>query len=120
MDDDLQQDLQFSAAHRCDFLYHAVVFHCSYRLLHSGPVFITLRIVSISVTSLAAAYCLWTLSRWLYTAKPVKAPFHIGLLAVSALLCLCFLVLGTAAPDKVVITVWRAIGKGIALIAMFS
>ena len=77
-------------------------------------------VLALRMVSLCAAYGLWMLSRWLYTAKPVDAPLGIALLTASALLCAFFLLLGAVAPDRIVTTTWKTMSKGLFYILMFT
>ena len=70
--------------------------------------------------SLGVAYGLWVLGRWLFEAKPVATPLGVVLLALTIVVGVFFLFLGTAAPRKVVATVWRILGKGVFYILLFS
>lgn len=75
---------------------------------------------ALRAASLGVAYGLWVLLRWLHAAKPVDSPLGTCLPMATALVCACFLFLGTVASDRVVTTVWRIMGKGVLYILMFT
>ncbi len=77
-------------------------------------------VIPLQMASLGVAYGLWILTRWLYVAKSVDSPFGIFLLVATTLGCAFFLYLGTVAPDKVITTVWKIMGKGLLNILMFT
>ncbi len=77
-------------------------------------------VIVLQTASLGVAWGLWVLSRWIYEAKPVADFLGICLLVATALACAFFLLLGTVAPNRVVTTVWKKMGKGILYILMFT
>ena len=77
-------------------------------------------VIVLQAASLGVGWGLWILLRWLYVSKPVDAYLGICLLVATALACAFFIFLGTVAPDRVVTTVWKKMGKGILYILMFA
>ena len=73
-------------------------------------------VMVLRTLSLAAAYGLLVLSRWIYTNELVDhsiSLFSFFLMVVAVLGGVIFLYLGTIAPKKTVITVWKAVGAAI-------
>lgn len=77
-------------------------------------------IMALRTASLGVAYGLWALSRWLYVAEPVAPPLGVYLLAVSGVVCAFFIFLGTVALERTVARVWKAIGKALLYVMLFT
>lgn len=74
----------------------------------------------LRLLSLSVGYGLLLLARWVHAGDRVPGALGTIAMAAAGMVGLCFLLLGALAPDRTVRAVWRAIGKGLVYLVMFS
>ena len=77
-------------------------------------------VIGLRGASLALSYGLLLLTQWLWTFDSLATPLGVCLAFVTTILCAFFIFLGVMADGRTVARVWRAMGKAVLYIVMFT